>query len=159
MAASAINKNLSKLGYCSKCHLFRHYHVALDRFSPLPNVYFNDVQTDRWPDLSTSHCEIPFRCNLFRKRVDQKNLLLWQQLTELIVLAVRLVCKIIFCSEFPDFPGKSPRWKKTNSKAIVNHDALQANAKNWVNNRERTWASNKKNHYHRYIQETVFLHF
>ena len=39
-----------------------------------------------------------------------------------------MVCKLFFCSEFPDIPQKSRRGKKTGSKTIAKRYALQANA-------------------------------
>ena len=39
-----------------------------------------------------------------------------------------MVCKLFFCSEFPDIPQKSLRGKKTGSKTIAKRYALQANA-------------------------------
>ena len=65
--------------HCSKCHLFRYSHVILEWFCPLLNVYFNDMKINRWRlHLSASRWGIPLRCNLFRKRIDQKKFFLWQ---------------------------------------------------------------------------------
>ena len=45
-----------------------------------------------------------------------------------------MVCKIFFCSKFPDIPEKSRRVNKTNSKAIAKRSALQANAESYCCN-------------------------
>ena len=73
-------------------------------FCPLLNVWFNDMQTNTWLDLSTSLLGIPLRCNLFRKRIDQKNFLLWQQLTELCQLFDGLQNN--FLLRIPQYSGK-----------------------------------------------------
>ena len=71
VAASAINKKLSKVKHSGKGHLVR-YHA-----------YFNNLQIFRWLHLSISLLGIPLCCDLLSRRIDQKNFPLWQQLTEL----------------------------------------------------------------------------
>ena len=55
-------------------------------FCPLFNVYFNGVQRNRWLYLSSILWGIPLCCDLFRKRIDQKNLLLQQRITKFCYL-------------------------------------------------------------------------
>ena len=45
-------------------------------FCPLLNVYFNDMQVNRWPHLSSSLWGNSLYFDLFKKRVDQKIFLL-----------------------------------------------------------------------------------
>ena len=73
-------------------------------FYPIHNVYFNDVQISRSIHLSSSLWGISLRCDLFRKRIDQTNFLLQQQITELYQLLD--VCKLVFCFEFSDIREK-----------------------------------------------------
>ena len=64
---------------------------------------------------------IPFPCDLFIKRIDQKNVLLWQQITELIVLASRWSVKYFFA-----YSGKAvEKWRRR--KPIMKLFAFQAN--------------------------------
>ena len=42
-----------------------------------------------------------------------------------------MVCKIIFCSEFPDIPGKAGRIARRRTKAIAKRFVFYANATNW----------------------------
>ena len=63
------------------------------------------MYTNKQIHLSTNRWGIPLRCDLFNERIDQKNFLLWQQLTEIV--SCLMVCKMYFCSEFPDIPEKS----------------------------------------------------
>ena len=65
MAESAVDKTLSKVKYCSKGHLLWYR-----------NVYFNDLQINRWLHLSTSLWRIPICSDLLSKRIDLKNLIL-----------------------------------------------------------------------------------
>ena len=65
----------------SSCHL-----SFMSDFCPLLNVYFSGVQMSRWLHLSNSFWGTPIRCDLFRKRIDQKNVLLQQQISELYYL-------------------------------------------------------------------------
>ena len=60
--------------------------VALDRIRSLLNICFNDMQIKRWLHLSTSLWGTTLCCNLFRERIVQKQIILWQQLTELYQL-------------------------------------------------------------------------
>ena len=53
---------------------------------------------------------------IVHKRIDQKNVLLWQQLNYILS---SMVCKIYFYSKFPDLQEKFQRGKETNSKAII----------------------------------------
>ena len=46
-------------------------------------------------------------------------------------VSCNIFCYISFRSELPDFPEKSRRGKKTNSKAITKRYALQANARSF----------------------------
>ena len=47
------------------------------------------MQIKEWLHLSTSLLGIPLRCDLFKKRRDQKKLFLWQQLTEYTILEIQ----------------------------------------------------------------------
>ena len=49
----------------------------------LLDVYFTDMQINKWLHLSISLFKIPPRCDFFRRRIDQKNFLSKQQETEL----------------------------------------------------------------------------
>ena len=84
------------------------------------------MQINRWAHLSTSPWEILFCCSLFRERIDQKNFLLCQQITELYSLFDGL--KNSFGSELPDISKKSRRRNQANSKRIAKRYALQVNA-------------------------------
>ena len=64
----------------SSCHFLS----FMSDFCPLLNVYFSGVQISRWLHLSNSFWGTPIRCNLLRKRIDQKNVLLQQQISELL---------------------------------------------------------------------------
>ena len=48
--------------------------VTLDRFLPTASCYFNDMQINRWLHSSSRFWEIPFHCNLFRKKNRPKKL-------------------------------------------------------------------------------------
>ena len=50
-------------------------------FCKLLNVYFNDVQINRWLHLSTNFWRIPSHYDLLGERVDQINFTLRQQPT------------------------------------------------------------------------------
>ena len=62
VAASVVNKKLSKVKYCSKGHLLRYQ-----------KAYFNNLQVNRWLHLSTSLWGNPVCSDLLSKRIDQKN--------------------------------------------------------------------------------------
>ena len=53
---------------------------------PLLNVYFNGMKINRWLHLSSCLLGIPLYRDVFRKRTDQENFLLQQQVTELCQL-------------------------------------------------------------------------
>ena len=44
------------------------------------------MQINKWLHLSSSPWGIPFRCDMFRKNMEEKNFFLWQQITELYEL-------------------------------------------------------------------------
>ena len=104
MAASPINKNLSKVKYCSKG--FMSFQSGF--CSPL-NVCFDDMQ--KGGKIYQLVCgEFPFAATSSKKNRTEKILFVC------IALAVRSFVNI-FCSEFVDIHEKSQRGKKTNNKA------------------------------------------
>ena len=137
-----INRRKLKLflrKHCIEGYFFWYHDIeSLDRFLSLLNIYFSDVQINRWLYLSRSLWGIPLRCDLFRKGIDPKNFLLLQQTTELTVLAVRRSVRYFLPVVFPRYSGKvveKRRW----TEAITKRYAFQANAIRSNNGHESGW--------------------
>ena len=83
----------------------------------LLDVYFNDMQINKWLHLSINIFEIPPSCDFFRRRIDQKNFLSKQQATELCDSQQN-----IFCFEFPIILkkcGKKRRRRRRKKKTRI----------------------------------------
>ena len=63
VAASAVDKNLSIVKYCSKGKLFRYCRATLYRFFSLLKVYFHDMQNNKWLIYQLASMEFPFACS------------------------------------------------------------------------------------------------
>ena len=75
------------------------------------NVYFNDMQINRWLHLSSSLWGIPYCCDFFRKRIDQKKFP-FIVADNRIVLAVQWSVKYFFALNSPLFRKRSGEKKK-----------------------------------------------
>ena len=63
------SKTNSPQAICSNSRIL----TVLERPLAIVNAYFDDIQINRWLHSSRSLWEIHLCCNLFRKRIDQKN--------------------------------------------------------------------------------------
>ena len=84
------------------------------------------MQINKWLYLSTGVWGIRLFCDLFRERIDQKKGLLWEQLTEFLVVTYSVTN--FFAMNFPIFWKSLDAGKK---QAIAKCYALQANVKSF----------------------------